>query len=92
MGLVGPRPLLPEYLDLYNAEQRTRHNVLPGVTGWAQVNGRNAISWEKKFELDIWYVNNRSCSLDIKILYMTFQKILKRPGENVGSTVERFKG
>jgi len=92
MSLVGPRPLLPQYLGLYNAEQRSRHDVLPGLTGWAQVNGRSAISWQKKFELDIWYVNNRSYKLDIKILYMTFNKIIKAPAKNEGSNFERFKG
>ncbi|WP_275975541.1 sugar transferase [Dyadobacter chenwenxiniae] len=92
MSLVGPRPLLPEYLELYNADQRRRHDVLPGITGWAQVNGRTAISWEKKFELDIWYVENRSFQLDMKILYLTFFTIFKNPGKQVAATFERFKG
>ena len=76
MSLVGPRPLLVEYLALYNQEQARRHEVRPGITGWAQVNGRNAISWEKKFELDVWYIDNRSFWLDFKILWMTVIKVL----------------
>lgn len=75
MSLIGPRPLLVEYLPLYNEEQRKRHNVKPGITGWAQVNGRNAISWEQKFELDVWYVKHLSFLLDVKILLMTIKKI-----------------
>lgn len=94
MSFVGPRPLLTEYLQLYNAEQKKRHNVLPGITGWAQVNGRNAISWEQKFEYDIWYVKNQSFVLDMKILWMTFLKVIKR--SNISSknavTMEKFKG
>ncbi|TDE12427.1 sugar transferase [Dyadobacter psychrotolerans] len=78
MSLVGPRPLLKEYLPLYNSFQFQRHQVKPGVTGWAQVNGRNAISWEKKFELDVWYVHNVSLRLDIKILFLTFKKLIFR--------------
>lgn len=80
MSLVGPRPLLTEYLSLYSQEQFRRHEVRPGVTGWAQVNGRNAISWEDKFKLDIWYVDNRSFWLDLKILFLTVKKVLVRDG------------
>jgi len=80
MSLVGPRPLLMEYLPLYSKEQYRRHEVRPGVTGWAQVNGRNAISWEDKFKLDIWYVDNRSFWLDLKILFLTVKKVLVRDG------------
>ena len=82
MSLVGPRPLLMEYLPLYNAEQRRRHLLRPGITGWAQVNGRNAISWPEKFRLDVWYVENRSLLLDIKILFLTVKKVLDRSGIN----------
>jgi len=80
MSLVGPRPLLMEYLPLYTPEQARRHEVRPGVTGWAQINGRNAISWEDKFKLDVWYVDNRSLWLDIKILWLTVKKVLVRDG------------
>jgi lipopolysaccharide/colanic/teichoic acid biosynthesis glycosyltransferase len=80
MSLVGPRPLLMEYLPLYSKEQYRRHDVRPGITGWAQVNGRNAISWENKFELDVWYVDNRSFCLDIKILLLTVKKVIVRDG------------
>lgn len=80
MSLIGPRPLLVQYLPLYNQEQKKRHWVKPGITGWAQVNGRNAISWEKKFELDVWYVNHLSFLLDIKIVWMTVRKIIIRDG------------
>ncbi len=80
MSLVGPRPLLMQYLPLYNAEQMRRHEMLPGITGWAQVNGRNAISWQEKFELDIWYVDHWSFALDMKILWQTFAKVFKREG------------
>jgi lipopolysaccharide/colanic/teichoic acid biosynthesis glycosyltransferase len=80
MSLVGPRPLLPEYLPLYTLEQARRHDVKPGITGWAQVNGRNAISWEDKFALDVWYVDNRSFFLDMKIICITFLKVFKREG------------
>nr|WP_216607499.1 sugar transferase [Vibrio tubiashii] len=94
MSLVGPRPLLMQYLPLYNEEQKRRHEVLPGITGWAQVNGRNAISWEEKFKLDVWYVDNRSFLLDIKIILTTVFKIFSK--ENVEhQTLEelaRFKG
>ena len=78
MSLVGPRPLLPEYLPLYNARQMRRHETKPGITGWAQVNGRNAISWEEKFELDVWYVDHRSFGLDLKILWMTVWQVVAR--------------
>ena len=80
MSLVGPRPLLMEYLPLYSKEQYRRHKVRPGVTGWAQVNGRNAISWNEKFKLDVWYVDNQSFWLDIKILFLTVKKVLVRDG------------
>ncbi len=80
MSLVGPRPLLTEYLPLYSVEQARRHEVKPGITGWAQVNGRNAISWEEKFELDVWYVDHKSFLLDLKILFMTLSKVLRREG------------
>lgn len=78
MSLVGPRPLLPKYLPMYSKEQMRRHEVKPGITGWAQVNGRNNISWKKKFELDVWYVDNQSFLLDLKILWMTLMKVIKR--------------
>lgn len=87
MSLVGPRPLLVEYLPLYSAEQAKRHNVKPGLTGWAQVNGRNAISWEEKFALDVWYVDNRSFWLDVKILFLTVAKIIQREGINAEDSV-----
>lgn len=80
MSLIGPRPLLPEYLPLYNEVQKRRHEVRPGITGWAQVNGRNAISWDKKFELDVWYVENLNFFLDIKIVLLTLKKIIKTDG------------
>jgi len=94
LSLVGPRPLLMEYLPLYSEEQGKRHLVKPGITGWAQVNGRNAISWEEKFELDIWYVNNQSLQLDIKILLLTIKKVLLSEGINQSEqvTMEDFKG
>ncbi len=94
MSLVGPRPLLMEYLDLYTAEQSRRHDVRPGITGWAQVNGRNALSWEEKFALDIWYVDNRSLWLDVKILMMTLLKVIKREGvsQKGHATMEPFRG
>ncbi|ELR70615.1 Lipid carrier : UDP-N-acetylgalactosaminyltransferase [Fulvivirga imtechensis AK7] len=94
MSFIGPRPLLLEYLPLYSDEQRRRHDVRPGISGWAQVNGRNAISWEKKFELDVWYVDHQSFWLDLKILFLTLIKVLKAEGisgENV-ATMEKFKG
>lgn len=94
MSIVGPRPLLPEYLPLYNDFQKRRHEVKPGITGWAQVNGRNAISWNKKFELDVWYVDNVSFWLDLKIIFLTFLKVLKREGISSGTsvTMEKFNG
>lgn len=94
MSLVGPRPLLLEYLPLYSSEQTRRHEVRPGITGWAQVNGRNAISWEDKFKLDIWYVNNQSLWLDIRILWLTVKKVLVREGISAPSdaTMPRFMG
>ena len=94
MSLVGPRPLLVEYLDIYTPEQSRRHEVKPGITGWAQVNGRNAISWEDKFKLDVWYVDNQSFILDIKILLSTIYKVLIRDGINQAgqATMEEFRG
>ncbi|MBL7840247.1 MAG: sugar transferase [Cyclobacteriaceae bacterium] len=94
MSFVGPRPLLIEYLPLYNAQQRKRHDVKPGITGWAQVNGRNAISWERKFEYDTWYVDHVSFFLDIKILLLTVLKVLRAEGISSGQsvTMEKFKG
>jgi sugar transferase EpsL len=94
MSLVGPRPLLPEYLARYTPEQARRHEVKPGITGWAQVNGRNAITWEEKFKLDVWYVDNRSFLLDLKILFITIWKVLKREGiSNFGyTTMPEFMG
>src|SRR5699024_6158497 len=94
LSLVGPRPLLMEYLNLYNSEQARRHDVRPGITGWAQVNGRNAISWEERFKLDVWYVDNQSFWLDIKILFLTLLKVFKSEGitPNDKEFVEKFKG
>jgi len=94
MSLVGPRPLLPEYLPLYNDFQKRRHEVRPGITGWAQINGRNAVSWQQKFEYDVWYVDNISFILDLKILLLTVKKVLKSEGvaANGAATVGRFKG
>ncbi|BFM16486.1 sugar transferase [Maricurvus nonylphenolicus] len=94
MSLVGPRPLLMEYLPLYNTQQARRHEVRPGITGWAQVNGRNAISWEEKFRLDVWYVDNCSILLDVKILTMTLFKVFRREGISSKGhvTAEKFKG
>ncbi len=94
MSLVGPRPLLLQYLERYTAEQARRHEVKPGITGWAQVNGRNAITWEEKFKLDVWYVDNQSLWLDIKIIFLTISKIFKREGINQAgqATMEEFKG
>lgn len=94
MSIVGPRPLLTNYLHLYNDFQNRRHEVKPGITGWAQVNGRNAISWDKKFEYDVWYVNNISFSVDIKILFKTIVKVLKSDGINAANaaTIEPFNG
>ena len=94
MSLVGPRPLLEEYIPLYNEEQMKRHDVKPGITGWAQINGRNAITWKVKFELDVWYVKNQSLLLDMKILFLTIKKVLIRDGisETEHATVQKFKG
>lgn len=94
MSLVGPRPLLMEYLPLYSAEQQRRHDLRPGLTGWAQVNGRNALSWEEKFQLDVWYVDNHSLLLDLKILFLTVKKVMVRDGisgQGV-ATMSRFRG
>lgn len=94
MSLIGPRPLLPEYLPLYSASQARRHEVRPGITGWAQVNGRNAISWQKRFELDVWYVDNVSLLTDIKILFITAKKVLYRSNisSSTAATMEPFDG
>jgi len=94
MSLVGPRPLLMEYLPLYSPEQYRRHEVRPGVTGWAQINGRNALSWEEKFKLDIWYVDNRSFWLDLKIIFLTVKKVVIRDGINADGevTMPKFTG
>lgn len=94
MSLVGPRPLLMEYLPLYSEEQYRRHEARPGVTGWAQINGRNAISWEEKFKLDVWYVNNRSMWLDIKIILLTIKKVVVRDGISAEgeATMTKFTG
>lgn len=94
MSLVGPRPLLMEYLPLYTVDQKLRHKVKPGITGWAQINGRNAITWEEKFELDSWYVNNRTIWLDIKIMLLTIIKVLKRDGitHEDHLSMEKFTG
>ncbi|WP_296386900.1 sugar transferase [Winogradskyella sp.] len=88
MSLIGPRPLLPEYLEHYNDEQIKRHNVLPGITGWAQVNGRNTISWEKKFEYDVYYVKNQSFSLDLRIIFKTIDKVINRKDINNSETMD----
>ena len=94
MSLIGPRPLLPEYLPLYNDFQKRRHEVKPGITGWAQVNGRNLISWQQKFEYDIWYVENISFLLDCKIVFLTIKKVFKREGISAENSIsaEAFKG
>lgn len=94
MSLIGPRPLLPKYLPLYTAEQNRRHEARPGITGWAQVNGRNAISWTRKFELDVWYVDHLSFLLDLRILLLTIRKVLVREGINAGdtTTMQPFTG
>jgi sugar transferase EpsL len=94
MAIVGPRPFIADYLDLYTAEQMTRHNARPGITGWAQVNGRNALSWEEKFAFDIWYVEHRSLWLDIRILFLTVKKVLVRHGISADNddTMPRFTG
>lgn len=94
MSLIGPRPLLPQYLSLYNHTQKRRHEVRPGITGWAQVNGRNAISWTKKFELDVWYVDNLSFKTDLKVFLTTFKKVFKSEGisQEGQATMEAFNG
>jgi lipopolysaccharide/colanic/teichoic acid biosynthesis glycosyltransferase len=94
MSLVGPRPLLVEYLPLYSKKQARRHEIKPGITGWAQVNGRNALSWDKKFEMDVWYVDNQSFLLDIKILWLTIKKVIQRDGisHNNHVSMNKFKG
>jgi undecaprenyl phosphate N,N'-diacetylbacillosamine 1-phosphate transferase len=94
MSFVGPRPLLIEYLPLYNEKQKKRHLVKPGITGWAQINGRNAISWEEKFKYDVWYVENQSFALDMKILWITFLKVIQRSdiSSDTSVTMEKFKG
>ena len=94
MSLVGPRPLLMEYLDLYSEEQARRHEVRPGITGWAPVKGRNALTWEEKFDLDVWYVDNHSLWLDLKILILTIARVFKREGvsQEGHATMERFQG
>jgi len=94
MSIVGPRPLLMEYVDLYNDYQKLRHNIKPGITGWAQINGRNAITWEEKFELDVWYIKNRSIRIYFKIILMTFIKVLMRNNINTNEnkTMPIFTG
>lgn len=94
MSLIGPRPLLPEYLPLYNEHQKKRHKVRPGITGWAQVNGRNAISWEQKFDYDVWYVENLNFILDLRIIYLTFLKVFKSEGISAKGqvTITKFTG
>jgi undecaprenyl phosphate N,N'-diacetylbacillosamine 1-phosphate transferase len=94
MSLIGPRPLLPEYIPLYNPSQKRRHEVRPGITGWAQVNGRNAIGWEKKFEYDVWYVDHLSLALDLKIILMTIEKVFRSEGisQEGQVTMKRFTG
>lgn len=94
MAIIGPRPLLPQYLPLYNDDQKRRHDVRPGITGWAQVNGRNAISWTKKFELDVWYVDHVSFSTDVKVFFTTFKKVFKSEGisQDGQATMEMFNG
>ena len=94
MAIIGPRPLLPQYLPLYNSDQKRRHDVRPGITGWAQVNGRNAISWKKKFELDVWYVDHVSFSTDVKVFFTTFKKVFKSEGisQDGQATMEMFNG
>lgn len=92
MSIIGPRPLLPEYLPLYDEVQKRRHEVMPGITGWAQINGRNAISWKQKFEYDVWYVDNLNFALDIKIIFLTIKKVFKREGisSSNSETMEAF--
>lgn len=94
MSIIGPRPLLPEYLSLYNETQKKRHHVRPGITGWAQVNGRNTISWQQKFDYDVWYVNHLSFLLDLKIVFLTIKKVVVKEGISAENSVsmEKFKG
>lgn len=94
MSFVGPRPLLVEYLPLYNSNQKRRHEVKPGITGWAQVNGRNSVKWQERFEMDVWYVKHQSLALDVKILFLTVLKVFKAEGINSGTsaTMEKFSG
>ena len=94
MSFVGPRPLLPEYLELYTDFQKRRHEVKPGITGWAQINGRNAISWQQKFEFDVWYINNQSFLLDLRIILLTVKEVFSGKGVNAPKkvTVEKFNG
>ena len=94
MALIGPRPLLPEYLPLYSKGQARRHEVRPGITGWAQVHGRNAISWQEKFRLDVWYVDHCSLAVDLKIIWLTIMKVVKREGisSSTSATMEPFTG
>lgn len=94
MSMIGPRPLLMEYIPLYNEKQKRRHEVRPGITGWAQVNGRNTLSWTDKFEHDVWYVDHISFRLDLKIIFLTLQKVIKREGISSTSsvTMEKFRG
>ena len=94
MSIIGPRPLLVKYLPLYNEEQRHRHDVRPGLTGWAQANGRNALSWEEKFRLDVWYVQNLSFAVDVKTIFLTIKEVFRREGISSGTaaTMEEFKG
>lgn len=94
MSFIGPRPLLPEYLPLYSAEQARRHDVRPGITGWAQVNGRNSIGWDRKFELDVWYVDHLSLLLDARIILLTLAKVVQRQGISAegSATMEKFTG
>jgi len=94
MSLIGPRPLLPQYLPLYDSFQKRRHEIKPGITGWAQINGRNAINWQQKFEYDVWYVDNVSFMLDLKIIFLTIKKVFKSEGisSSTSATMEAFKG
>lgn len=94
VSFVGPRPLLPEYLPLYSSEQHRRHHMRPGITGWAQINGRNSISWKEKFKLDVWYIDHWSLWLDVKVLFLTVSKVVMASGVNSGEniTMEKFKG
>lgn len=94
MSLIGPRPLLPDYIGIYDDFQKQRHDVKPGITGWAQINGRNAISWQQKFEYDVWYVKNISFTLDLKVIFKTLQKVIKSEGVNAvgAATTEKFNG